>query len=284
VSETRALTRKTRKAAEQFAESNRLEKIALQYVPLGTLKPNDWNPNRQSDHDFDLLLASMRTDGFTVPIIALKASFVIVDGEHRWRAARRLNEEARNAGLPEPYLEVPVVFVDMPEAQAKVATLRHNRARGSEDIELAAQLLRDLESEGALDWAQNELLMDDVEVQRMLSDVAVPEALASEEFSQAWIPQGTKVTGEASHDGYIGGANATEGATQMASDRLRQSEKAIAAAKTDEERQAVVRDRDIHRVAFTFAGEEAVIVKRALGDQPADKLLELCRKELGLEG
>lgn len=284
MTETKALIRKTHKAVGEFAESNRLDKIALQYVQHSELRANDWNPNRQSDHDFDLLLASMRTDGFTVPIIALKDKNIIVDGEHRWRASRRLNEEARAAGLPEPYLEVPVVFVDMPESQAKVATLRHNRARGSEDIELAAQLLRDLEADGALDWAKNELLMDDVEVQRMLSDVAAPEALASEEFSTAWIPQGTKVTGEASHEGYIGGANATEGATEMAADRLRRSEQAIAAAKTDEERQAAIKDRDVHRVALTFAGDEAAIVRKALGDRPADKLLDMCRKELEQKG
>lgn len=282
MTETKAV-RKGQKAIEQL--SNRLERLAIQYVALDELHPNDWNPNRQSDHDFELLLSSMRTDGFTVPIICLKDSMVIVDGEHRWRAARHLNNEAREAGKPEPYPQVPVVLVDMSAEQAKVATLRHNRARGSEDIELAAQLLRDLEAVGALDWAQSELLMDDVEIQRMLTDVAAPEALAAEEFSQAWVPQGTKVSGQTEgHEGYIGGAQSTEGSTQLASDRLRESEKRMAAAKSDEERQSALRDRDIHRVALTFAGDEATIVKRALGDRPADKLLEMCRKELGLEG
>ena len=275
--------RRGHKAIEQIA--NRLEKLAIEYLPIDSLQPNSWNPNRQSDHDFELLLASMRSDGFTTPIICLKGSdHIIVDGEHRWRAARHLNEEARKAGKPEQYLTVPVVIVDMPEAQAKVATLRHNRARGSEDIELSAQLLRDLETLGALDWAQDQLLMDDVEIQRMLSDIAAPEALAAEEFSQAWVPQGTHVQGEATHDGFIGGAQALEGATSSASDRLRVAEKAMAAAKTDEERQAVLKDRDVYRVALTFTDAEARVVKQALGDRPADKLLELCRKELGLEG
>ena len=40
--------------------------------------------------------------------------------------------------------EVPVVFVDMTREQMRVSTLRHNRARGSEDIDKSADVLKDL--------------------------------------------------------------------------------------------------------------------------------------------
>ena len=72
--------------------------------------------------------------------------------------------------------------------QARIATLRHNRARGSEDIELTSEVLRDLENLGALDWAQDSLMMDDLELQRMLEDIPAPEAMGDEEFGTAWIP------------------------------------------------------------------------------------------------
>ena len=263
---------KGRKAIEQVSIA--LERLTIEYVPMDSITENDYNPNRQSDHDFELLLKSMSTDGFTQPILVLRGSRLIVDGAHRWRAARTLG-----------YAEVPVVFVDMTPEQARVSTLRHNRARGSEDIELTAQLLRDLEKLGAIDWAQDELLLDDIELQRMLEDISAPDALAAEEFSKAWVPEGTHHAdaGEQGDLGRtIGGAPAIEGITVQAADRQRAGERALAAAKTDEERQSAMRDRDIHRVALTFSGEEASIVRQVLGDRPADKLLDMCRAELGI--
>src|SRR4029079_9523149 len=269
---TKAADRRGQKAREDL--SKRLTKLVIEDVPLDSISANAYNPNRQSDHDFELLKASMRTDGFTQPIVVLRASREIVDGEHRWRAARELAPEMG-------WDTIPVVFVDMTPEQARVSTLRHNRARGSEDIELVAQILRDLETLGTLDWAQDQLLMGDVEIQRMLNDVPAPEALAGTEFSNAWVPEGTHhASSENGHDGYIRGAQAFEGMTQSAAERQRVAEKALAAAKTDEERQAALRDRDIHRVALTFTGEEARVVKQALGDRPAEKLLQLCRVEL----
>ena len=83
----------------------------------------------------------MEEDGFTQPIVAAKSStpardgsegFKIVDGEHRWRAANTLGFD-----------EVPVAVVPMSEEQAKIATLRHNRARGSEDVASIADRLAD---------------------------------------------------------------------------------------------------------------------------------------------
>ena len=87
-------------------KASRLSTLVVTYVPVGDIKPNLWNPNRQSDHDFELLCRSMEEDGFTQTIVAIKvtaehkkdaafATFaggdaVIVDGEHRWRAAMKL--------------------------------------------------------------------------------------------------------------------------------------------------------------------------------------------------
>jgi hypothetical protein len=266
---------KTRRAIAK--QSQVLERLNVEYVPVDSIKPNAYNPNRQSDHDYQLLLTSIKENGFTQPVIVHRETRQIVDGEHRWRAA-----QDPSIGMT----EIPVVFVDWNDKQRMIATFTHNRARGSEDIELAAAVLRDLEALGALDWAQDSLMLDDIEIQRMLHDVAAPEALAADDFSTAWVPEGTRMGSEErqGQDGYIGGAPAFEGISQDAIERRRAAEVALAAAKTDEERQMVVRDSDIHRVALTFSGEQARIVKKALGEKPADKLVEMCKAELGLEG
>ena len=70
--------------------NERLGVLEIEYVALTDIQPNDYNPNRQSDHDFELLQRSITEDGFTQPVIAHRATKQIVDGEHRWRAAHSL--------------------------------------------------------------------------------------------------------------------------------------------------------------------------------------------------
>lgn len=251
---------KGRKAVAKKAET--LKSLVIEYVPVGSVFPNDYNPNRQSEHDFELLQRSMEEDGFTQPIICLRASRKIVDGEHRWRAAQSLG-----------YTEVPVVFTDMTPEQARIATLRHNRARGSEDVELTAQLLRDLRELGALDWAADSLMLDEVEMERLLEDIPAPEVLAGAEFSGAWVPSNTaEPTGDAS-TAAMGSAGAT---TAGASQALREQEERIKEAKTDEDRAAAQRDVDVYRLAMVFTSDEAEVVRAALGDRPAERLLGMC--------
>ena len=239
-----------------------LEQLTIEYVDIKSIKPNEYNPNRQSDHDFGLLLKSMEEDGFTQPIIIQQDTDTIVDGEHRWRAADQLG-----------YEQVPIVRVPMTTEQMRIATLRHNRARGSEDIELSAQVLRDLQALGALDWAQDSLMLDDIEINRLLEDIPVPEALASEEFNASWEPV-------ARADVFDDGGNVVSGRTPAAVTQLREVEKKVAEAKTEEERVVARKEADIFRVTLSFTGDEAVKVRAVLGDTPAATVLQMCIDQL----
>jgi len=235
-----------------------LEQLVIEYIAPDGITPNSYNPNRQNDHEFRLLCKSIEEDGFTQPVI-VGADGVIVDGEHRWRAARELGLE-----------QIPIVRVPMDAAQARVATLRHNRARGSEDLELSVEVLRDLERLGALDWAAESLDLDDEELNRLLQDIPAPEALAGDEFSEAWEPREQGADDPATSDQRVD-------VTPAAADRIREREVALRQARTEEERQAITRDRSIYRVALTFAEDEAELVKVVLGEQPAVRLVEVCR-------
>ena len=117
-----------RKGQAEIEKLNaRLERLQIEYVPASAITANDYNPNRQGEHEFGLLKASILEDGFTDPIKVVERDglLVIVDGEHRWRAVRSLFEDGK---LPDDVLAI--VRLPMGEAQAKIATLRHNRARG----------------------------------------------------------------------------------------------------------------------------------------------------------
>lgn len=248
------------KGKTQLLEKTKnLKHFTVEYVPIGTVTPNKYNPNRQGEHEFNLLLRSMKEDGFTTPILVQKESREIVDGEHRWRAARQLG-----------YDTIPVVFVKMSAEQMRIATLRHNRARGVEDIELTAELLRDLDSVGALEWAQKSLQMDEVEMQRLITDIKAPEVLSSEEFSEPWA--------------YVPGTEAPSKTDKIsvsieAADHLRAMEKKIKKAKTEDEREQARKDYKVYRVNLVFTREEEKYVKDVLGDDPARMILVYCKAE-----
>lgn len=275
---------RTKGKAEVQKRSERLGALSIEYVPIKDVLPNIWNPNRESDHEFELLCRSMDEDGITQPIIVFRITselkdeepkleqfedgqLMIVDGEHRWRAAQHLG-----------YKEIPVVEVPMNIAQARIATLRHNRARGSEDYELSAQVLRDLEQLGAMDWAQDSLMLDDADVNRLLNDAALPEILADEEFSEAWVPS----SGEEGDVDEL--ADRTASSTPAALKARREAERKLADAHSEEEKRAIRRDMDVHRLAVTFSGDEGVIVKAVTGGKAAPAILQLCREHLERAG
>jgi ParB-like chromosome segregation protein Spo0J len=252
--------------AEVERNANALERLEVVYVSHAELSPNAYNPNRQSEHDFDLLKKSMTEDGFTQPIIVRKSDMMIVDGEHRWRAGRDLG-----------YDEVPVVFVDFTDEQMRISTLRHNRARGAEDVQLSAEVLRDLERLGALEWAQDSLMLDDTEIQVLLEDISAPEGLAGEEYNDGWEP----ASGEVEIGDSVGSRSdetKTVSMTQEAADRQREIEQRLRDARTSDEREMARRELDTHRIVAVFSGEQAETVKTALGTNQAQRILHLCTK------
>lgn len=141
-----------------------LEKIIITVVPIDSILPNDYNPNRQSERDFELLCRSIEEDGYTQPIIVRRDSNKIVDGEHRWRACKVLG-----------WTEIPIVYVDMTDEQAMIATLRHNRAKGTENINLASGVLKSLQAMDYLDQSADSLMLDNIDLQIMLEDIPQPE-------------------------------------------------------------------------------------------------------------
>ena len=125
-------------------------------------------------------------------------------------------------------------------------------------------------------------MMDDLELQRMLEDIPAPEAMASEEFGQAWIP----VDNDSSEDGVAGVEHKTnegimvKSLTVEALNAQRALEEVVRNAKTDEERNMAVKEANFYRLNLVFSGDEANTVKEALGVNPAEKLLAMCLSEL----
>jgi len=262
-----------------------LSHLKIEYVDVGFLKPNAYNPNRQSERDFELLLRSMEEDGFTQPILA-QQNGIIIDGEHRWRAAMKLGFE-----------KVPVVFANMTEQQMRISTLRHNRARGTEDIQLTSSLLKDLEKLGALEYARDELLLTEAEIDQLLSDTTAPDALASRAYSPAWefvTPDSKEAreqerafksmeesTGARPLAGKVG-ANIIKDASGSASAKLSALDKELETTTDVAARQKIsyATEFRVYRIALTFIGEEGEMVSQVLGsDKPSEVFYRLCEAE-----
>lgn len=244
------------------------KQLEVRYVPIDQLKPNDYNPNRQGEGDFELLCKSIDEDGMTQPIVANLSTMEIVDGEHRWRACKALG-----------FKEVPVCFTTMDAAQARVSTLRHNRARGTEDVELAAAVLKELVSEGYQDEMLDSLSMDAVELDAFLTAIDDPDGFTTLEAEA--------LTGGSDED--LRAAIRAEGGkigddeTPSVQDAIRAREDRLRGVRADQERDSRERDsreRDtgVYRLRLVFTGQEGADVKRVLGAQPIERLIQLCRE------
>ncbi len=262
---SRMLENKGRREVEKL--TNKLGHFEVQYIPVTDLRVNEYNPNRQSDREFNLLRMSMLEHGFTQPIVVNKDN-IIVDGEHRWRVASSLG-----------YEKIPVVYVDMDEIQMRVATLRHNRARGSEDVELSTSVLRDLQELGALGRAMDSLLLDEEYVNLLLDDVTAPQDLAGDEYNFGWEPTVEEVgTGETGHS--AGWVTYGQASSEGAEERIRSFEAQVEEEQNTPGKTILRREmqQGMYRISCVFGGRDAQIVRDVLGATPAERLLEICQE------
>ena len=239
-----------------------LDKLEIIYVPIDSIIPNAYNPNKQSTHDFELLCRSITENGCTQPIIVQKATHEIVDGEHRWRACSKLGFE-----------EVPVVYTTMSPEQMRIATLRHNRARGEENAELAADVLRYLVEGGFLEEAKNSLMLDDIDVKRLTEDLQTTEL---EDFSADITPEMLGPSGSG-----LSAVDTASGRIDTTADNTRAKEQLLATAKATEETSFKRADDGVFRLVLFFVGEEANVVREVLcssSEGHAAMVFELCRE------
>ena len=115
---------------------------SLQWVDRDTLRANDYNPNRVSEENLQLLIQSIQTNGWTLPIV-VRPDYTIIDGFHRWTVAGR---EPLKTLLGN---KVPVVIVaHTDEAEDMYGTITHNRARGTHLLEPMQAIVTKLINEG----------------------------------------------------------------------------------------------------------------------------------------
>lgn len=152
-------------------------------VPVEKVFANDYNPNVVAPPEMRLLELSIWEDGFTMPCVCYyeedKDRYVIVDGFHRYRVlktSKRIYE--REKGL------LPVVVIHKDISNRMASTIRHNRARGTHNIELMCNIVAELDKAGMSDaWIMKNIGMDRDELLRLKQISGLAELFANRDFT-----------------------------------------------------------------------------------------------------
>lgn len=157
-------------------------------VPVEKVKPNTYNPNSVAPPEMKLLYESIKIDGYTMPIVCYYSKesgiYVIVDGFHRYRVMLEHEDiYEREKGL------LPVSVIDKPIDQRMASTIRHNRARGSHNVDLMSNIVKELHELGRSDaWISRHLGMDRDEILRLKQITGLAALFKDVKFGEAWRP------------------------------------------------------------------------------------------------
>ena len=155
-------------------------------VPIEKIKPNTYNPNAVAPPEMKLLYESIREDGYTIVCYYSQKNdyYIIVDGFHRYRIMLDYPDiYEREQGM------LPVSVIDKPIDHRMASTIRHNRARGSHNVELMSNIIKELHEIGRSDaWISKHLGMDRDEILRLKQITGLTALFRDVKFGNAWQP------------------------------------------------------------------------------------------------
>lgn len=152
-------------------------------VPVEKVVANSYNPNVVAPPEMKLLEVSIWEDGFTSPCVCYYVPeediYELVDGYHRYmvmKTSKRIYERER--GL------LPVTVIEKDLSNRMASTIRHNRARGTHNIELMSHIVSEFSKSGMSDaWIQRNIGMDRDEILRLKQISGLAELFSNKEFS-----------------------------------------------------------------------------------------------------
>lgn len=157
------------------------------WVKNDTVRANDYNPNSVAPPEMELLRQSIMEDGYTQPIVSFKEDefITVVDGFHRNRVGKEVKEVKERV-----FGRLPVVNINenkQGRSDRMASTIRHNRARGSHNIELMSTIVSELVEMGKGDaWICKHVGMSKDELLRMKQITGLASLFQNKEFSKSW--------------------------------------------------------------------------------------------------
>lgn len=158
----------------------KLPVMNIKLIETNKIIANDYNPNKVATPEMKLLEISILEDGYTQPIVTFydkeKDLYIIVDGFHRYTVGKKLGMN-----------QLPIVVIDKPIEDRIASTIRHNRARGTHQIDAMKEITNILINSGKSDsWISKHLGMDKDEVLRLKQLTGLANLFENKEFSKSW--------------------------------------------------------------------------------------------------
>ena len=84
---------------------------------------------------------------------------------------------------------LPVSVIDKSLSNRMASTIRHNRARGSHDVDLMSNIIKELHEIGRSDaWISKHLGMEKDEILRLKQITGLAALFKDIQFGKAWLP------------------------------------------------------------------------------------------------
>ena len=185
-------------------ESIRRESVEVVEIPTDRIEPDPANPNEMTGSVLEALAEDIRNKGFVQPVLVRPSgdTFLIVDGEHRWRVLKDLGIEA-----------VPCVIDDRQEDDARLRMVSMNRLRGKPQPGKLAGVLADLSDSIGPETVAEALAMDDEEITQVMNPAEEVEEhpldeVAAQPVVMKWrmTPESLEVVEAALEAGQVAGA------------------------------------------------------------------------------
>lgn len=162
----------------------------VQAIPIEKVRANSYNPNSVAPPEMRLLETSVWEDGYTMPCVCYYIAeddiYEIVDGFHRYSLMNPKSKSFSKRIYDREGGYLPVVVIEKDINNRMASTIRHNRARGSHDIDLMVNIVSELSKAGMGDaWIMKHIGMDADEILRLKQLSGLAELFKDVEFSMS---------------------------------------------------------------------------------------------------
>lgn len=158
----------------------------IKWVSINDIVPNNWNPNFVFGPEMKLLEHSILTNGWLHALL-INTNGILIDGFHRFR----LSNESK--AIKKKYKgRVPVVELDISDAEAMMLTVRINRAKGTHTAFRMAELVQQLVDDHGVSYEE---IMEGIGAKRDEVDLLYKGGVFKKrdldhwEYSKAWYPE-----------------------------------------------------------------------------------------------
>jgi len=139
------------------------ENPEVETIPVDKIDENPWNPNEMPERHFEQLKAEYERVGYAQLILVRPTGedrYELVDGEHRWKAARQVGME-----------EMKAVVMDLDDEEARLTTLNMNDIKGTDNPVKLAETLTEIDRSPTELAEVTVMEPEEIEAHQMLADL-----------------------------------------------------------------------------------------------------------------